>query len=98
MEEMMPDMRGHPALEPGIEFVALFDIQEQAFGSDMYLNFHTWGKGKTKPPFGLRLRDVFGQLLPTAGEVEFVIACNDLTFFHFGLLQSGLVLLFRPCA
>ena len=55
----------HPAL--GAKLIALLDVQEQAFGSYMCLNFHTCCKGKVKLPYGMMELDVFGQLLLSAG-------------------------------
>ena len=63
MEEMMPHRRGHLALEPGTKLIALFDVQKQALGSHIYLNFHTCCKGRVKQPHYLMEMDVFGQLL-----------------------------------
>ncbi len=47
----------------GTKLIALFDIQKQALGSDIYLNFHTCCKGRVKLPHDLIEMDVFGQLL-----------------------------------
>jgi len=41
----------------------LLDVQEQAFMSDVYIDFHTCCKGKVKRQNGMMEKDVFGQLL-----------------------------------
>jgi len=45
------------------KLIALFDVQKQALGSDIYLNFHYCCKGRVKLPHDLIEMDVFGQLL-----------------------------------
>ena len=67
---------GHREQTLKIEFIALLDIQKQAFGSDIQIVFHTWDKGRAKLQHGMIYRDVLGQLLLSFLKVLLVIACN----------------------
>jgi len=46
-----------------LEFIALLDIQEQAFAGDLKVHFHTGYKGRVMLKSGTMERDVFRQLL-----------------------------------
>jgi hypothetical protein len=46
-----------------LKFIALLDIQKQAFAGDLKVYFHTVYKGRVMLISGTMERDVFGQLL-----------------------------------
>lgn len=62
----------HQALK--VEFIALLDVQEQAFGSDMCQDLHTFCKGRAMLQSDMTEWDVFRQLPGFLLEILLVIA------------------------
>jgi len=75
----MPGGSGKQVL--GIKFVPLFDVQEQTFGRDIYMNFHLVYKGSLPAANEMKKRDVLGQLPVLPGEVFFIKVGDNLCLF-----------------